>query len=542
MNLILLAAILLIYLLAVAYLSYLGFRQTKTSKDYLVAGRSIHPVVMTLSYGATFISTAAIVGFGGVAGVFGLGLLWLVFLNVVVGIFIAFLVFGKRTRTMADNLDARTFPELLGKRFESRLAQRLGGFVIFLAMPLYAAVVLIGIARFIEITLVIDYRLALLGVTVIVAAYVVAGGLKGVMYTDALQGGVMFVSMLLLLVGIYLHLGGPMAAHNALGAIAHLVPDTLQAQGHRGWTVMPALGSPWWWTLISTLVLGVGIGVLAQPQLVVRFMAIKSVQALNRGVWIGSAFILVVVGGAFLVGTLSNVYFHQTQGQIAIAAANGNPDLIIPQYIAAAMPTWFSYLFVVTLLSAAMSTLSSQFHTMGTALSHDCLTNISHPGHASLWLTRFGVALSILISVALGYGLPPGIIARGTAIFFSICAATFLPTYVAALFWKRATQAGVLWSILMGLISSLLCLMFLHQKEAVALGISQFLFGKAYLIEAHPWPFIDPILLALPISAMTLVIVSQITPTLSKDHIAACFKRLSPGVPNRREVRRYEHL
>ncbi len=438
---------------------------------------------------------------------------------------------------MAATLDAQTFPELLGKRFKSKLVQRLGGFVIFLSMPLYAAVVLIGIARFIETTLGIDYRMALLGVTMIVAAYVVAGGLKGVMYTDALQGGVMFVSMLVLLVGTYLNLGGPMAAHDSLTAISHLAPDALREQGHQGWTVMPTLGSPWWWTLMSTLVLGVGIGVLAQPQLVVRFMTIKSERALNRGIGIGSLFILVVVGGAFLVGTLSNVYFHQTQGQIAIAAANGNPDLIMPRYITAAMPTWFSYLFVITLLSAAMSTLSSQFHTMGSALSYDCLGKISQSGRSTLGLTQLGVGLSILVSLALGYGLPTGIIARGTAIFFGICAAAFLPAYIAALFWKGATRSGVLCSMVIGLMSSLFCLVFLHQKEAAALGISQFLFGKAYLIETHPWPFVDPILLALPASTITLVVVSQITPKLSKAHIRGCFGRLSPDLLHRGEVK-----
>ncbi len=41
----------------------------------MVAGRSTHPYIMALSYGATFISTAAIVGFGGTAGVYGMGLL-----------------------------------------------------------------------------------------------------------------------------------------------------------------------------------------------------------------------------------------------------------------------------------------------------------------------------------------------------------------------------------------------------------------------------------------------------------------------------------
>ena len=57
------------------YLGYLGYKQTKTAADYLVAGRSAHPVVMALSYGATFISTSAIVGFGGAAANLGMGVL-----------------------------------------------------------------------------------------------------------------------------------------------------------------------------------------------------------------------------------------------------------------------------------------------------------------------------------------------------------------------------------------------------------------------------------------------------------------------------------
>ena len=65
-----------LYLGVVALLGVLGYKNTKTTKDYLVGGRSIHPAVMALPYGATFISTSAIVGFGGNAGVFGFSLLW----------------------------------------------------------------------------------------------------------------------------------------------------------------------------------------------------------------------------------------------------------------------------------------------------------------------------------------------------------------------------------------------------------------------------------------------------------------------------------
>ncbi len=143
-------AIILVYLFITAYLGFLGYKSTKTSTDYLVAGRQIHPLVMALSYGATFISTSAIIGFGGAAGQLGMGLLWLTFLNIFMGIFIAFVIFGKRTRKMGHNLDAHTFPELLGLRYRSKFMQGFAGVIIFLFMPIYAAAVIKGGADFIQ--------------------------------------------------------------------------------------------------------------------------------------------------------------------------------------------------------------------------------------------------------------------------------------------------------------------------------------------------------------------------------------------------------
>ena len=104
-----------VYVLVVVYLGYLGWKRTKSASDYMLAGRKAHPVVMALSYGATFISTSAIVGFGGVAAMFGMSLLWLTFCNIFVGIFIAFVVLGGKTRRIGLKLDAHTFPELLGR-------------------------------------------------------------------------------------------------------------------------------------------------------------------------------------------------------------------------------------------------------------------------------------------------------------------------------------------------------------------------------------------------------------------------------------------
>ena len=60
-----------------------------------------------------------------------------------------------------------------------------------------------GGAVFIEQMFHIDLHLALLIFTLIVAAYVITGGIKGVLYTDALQAVIMFACMLFLLFWFY---------------------------------------------------------------------------------------------------------------------------------------------------------------------------------------------------------------------------------------------------------------------------------------------------------------------------------------------------
>ncbi len=581
-----------VYLIIVAFLGYLGYRKTHGTSDYLLAGRETHPFIMALSYGSTFISTSAIVGFGGAAGIFGMGLLWLTFLNVFVGIFIAFILFGKRTRTMGYHLDAHTFPEFLGKRFDSSFVQKFSGMIIFLFMPLYAGVVLIGMAKYIEQQFSVDYTSALFFMTLIIAVYVIMGGLKGVMYTDAFQGAIMTIGMLFLIIFTYNSLGGILESHKALTAITP--PAPFVAKGHMGWTSMPRAGSEYWWTLVSTIIMGVGIGVLAQPQLVVRFMTVKSNRELNRAVMIGGIFIVLMTGVAFTSGALSNVFFTKnvrniefceitgamtevcpgtkivkvdvknfdrlrktfaaakigddldihkgvphkptTKGSISVVAVGGTVDIIIPQFIKQAMPHWFSVIFMLTLLAAAMSTLSSQFHVMGTAIGRDFYEQIQkgkpYSDERSVYISKLGIGITILASVMLAYILPKvyvkgeAIIAHGTAIFFGLCAGSFLPAYIGALYFKSITRTGAVTGMIGGFLTSFLWLTLVHAKEASVLGLAQIFFGKPHLL-GLPWSIVDPMFISLPVSVILTIVVSLFTHGFSENHIQKCFKKIA---------------
>ncbi len=635
--------VIIVYLLMIGYLGYLGFRRTRSDTDYLLAGRQTHPFVMALSYGATFISTSAIVGFGGVAGMFGMSLLWLTFLNIFVGVFVAFVFLGGRTRRMGHHLDAHSFPELLGRRYRSKFIQVFAGLVIFLFIPLYAAAVLIGGCEFIAEKFNFSYDVALLVFSVIIAAYVVVGGLKGVMYTDALQGSIMFIGMLFLLIWTYAELGGPIQAHQDLAAMGDQAFYGFKQMGMNGWTAMPEFGfggtdgnlaegvkpnagaHDLWWILVSTIILGVGIGVLAQPQLAVRFMTVKSKRELNRAVLIGGIFILVMTGVAFAVGSLSNLWFYKyevvegklmditeatpvvakserdlkptipatllhirtegaerdvtvsyrgvgtkaeaimpkarisqlTEGQNpadligqtvtvrpqatsfprAVIDTNQkdeagnpvyafNPDSIIPKYITRALPGWFGLIFLLTLMAAAMSTLSSQFHAVGTSIGRDVWEQLSGRKGSSISITRIGIIVGIVIAVILGHYARGGyIVARATAIFFGLCASAFLPAFIGGLFFRWVTRAGAISSMVVGFVITAFWLVFIKDKEARALGICHQLTGQHSLLLDYPsWPVVDPIVIALPISLLFLVVVSLASPRLDREHLDGCFQ------------------
>lgn len=548
MDYFLLGIVFIIYFLMVGYVGYLAWKRTNSSEDFMVAGRETHPYIMALSYGATFISTAAIVGFGGVAGKYGMGILWLAFLNILIGIFIAFVFFGKKTRKMGKNLGSLTFPEFLGRRFNSKFIQYFSGILIFCAMPIYAAVVLIGAARFMESSLMLNFNVALLVLAIVICGYVLFGGLKGVMYTDALQGSIMFIGMLILLVFIYWVLGGVTEANTALTNMAHLYPPDALAEGGRGWTSFPKFASPFWWSLVTTTIMGVGIGALAQPQLAVRFMTVKSDKELHRSLLIGSIFIFVMTGSAYVVGSLSNVYFYQNFGQIAIDFVGGNMDSIIPTFISTALPEWFVYIFLLSLLAAAMSTLSSQYHTQGTALGHDIVDAIKNRGgndeytdkeiqNKSIEETKFGfisisqlgILIAVILSLVIGLSLPGSIVALGTSLFMGLCAAAFLPVYCAALFWKRCTREGAIAGILSGTFTSLFLLVFVFKKTATGLGICKFIFGVDMLINTMPWYTIDVMIFAIPVSVIFTIAVSLLTEPMDEKILDRSFKGLDNG-------------
>jgi SSS family solute:Na+ symporter len=277
--------------------------------------------------------------------------------------------------------------------------------------------------------------------------------------------------------------------------------------------------------------MGVGIGVLAQPQLAVRFMTVKSNRELNRAVASGGVFIFMMTGVAFLVGSLSNLFFFNETGKISLVAAGGT-DGIIPKFIVDFLPEWFGAVFLIVLLSAAMSTLSSQFHTMGTAIGRDLYEKTFKKKGNTITVIRIGILVGIVISACLALLLKKldpnmAIIATVTALFFGLCAATFLPAYISALYFKKISPIAVKAGMITGFISSMIWIFFIHEKESAALQLCKLLTGKVSIVKdtgLKDLAMVDPIFVALPMSIIVTFVVALIVKSkLEKEHVDRCF-------------------
>ena len=264
-------------------------------------------------------------------------------------------------------------------------------------------------------------------------------------------------------------------------------------------TSMPEAFSPAFMMLL-TLIFGVGIGVLAQPQLVVRYLSAKDEKSLRRAIPYGGIFILLMTFIAFSIGPLCNVLMINNG-----LGYPGTPDKVVPLIVNELFPPWFVVLFLFAVLSAAMSTASALFHTAGASIGRDvCEKGLMKrcAEKKSLMITRIAT-LGIVIATLILSLNPPDVVAVLTSFFFGLMACTFLAPYTLMLYWKKTSKAGAWAGMLGGFLFTMFWYVLVYFKTAPQLiGNSV---TDNYLIN-----MLDPIFIGLPLSFILTFVLSKI--------------------------------
>jgi cation/acetate symporter len=286
------------------------------------------------------------------------------------------------------------------------------------------------------------------------------------------------------------------------------------------------------------LVFCLTVGTAALPHVLVRYYTTPTVRQARESVFWSLLFILFlyITAPAYAVFAKYEVLAHLVEipiaklpgwvaawakvglvgiedinrdGILQLAELSLNPDVIVlatPEI--AGMPYVVSGLVAAGGLAAALSTADGLLLTITSALSHDVYYRIIRPGASTQF--RLVIAKSLLLVVAVLAATvaaqKPGTILSMVAWAFSIAGSAFFPALVLGIFWERATRAGALAGMIVGVMLSLYYILRVEFDSIPWLGISGF--------RMEPWFHVQSIssgLFGVVAGFLTIVVVSLMT-------------------------------
>lgn len=420
--------------------------------DAMISGR-VGFGIQAFAYVATYISAVALVGFGGLAYVYGLQMLLVAAGNVWLGTWIVYRFLAWPTRLCQRNLQARTPTQLLAKGHKSPLLGKVLALLFAVFLGVYASAVIKGAALLLAQILPMPVWSLIWLVALLVGFAVFVGGLRGVLYTEAMQGFVMLLGICMLVGAVFNKVGGPI---QGIASLAQLAPT---AKANAGFLAL-SMGEQGWF--IISLVVVTSVAVWAQPQMIQRHFALTSARQVNRITPLAMLVLTVLVGGAYFVASLSRLILPEV----------ASPDDVMPQLVKMLLPNVGLQIFVLAIVSASLSTATAIFHIAVSAIAEDL------PGRRAsrpMWLA--GIAFCVALSGGCAQ-IKGQLIALLCTTSWSIVGATVLVAYVALVrFGKRSSLAAWL-SCGAGFTSCMLWYLLAHKS----FGMSPLLGAQAALI------------------------------------------------------------
>lgn len=426
--------LLLVFFSVMVAIGFYCRRHAADVNGFVLGGRSVGPWLTAFAYGTSYFSAVVFVGYAGQFGwKYGIAATWAGIGNAILGSLLAWAVLGRRTRIMTQHLDSATMPQFFGKRFGSPALKLAASVIIFLFLIPYTASLYNGLSRLFGMAFHIDYTLCVIVMAVLTGVYVIAGGYMATAINDFIQGIIMIFGICAVIAAVLHSQGGFMAALEGLARVED--PAVSQAPG-----VFASFFGPDPLNLLGVVVL-TSLGTWGLPQMVQKFYAIKSENAVHKGMIISTVFALVVAGGCYFLGGFGRLYGDQVD-----VAAQGY-DAIIPTMLSG-LPDLLIAIVVILVLSASMSTLSSLVLASSSTLTLDFLKEKVCPGMSDrqqVTVMRLLVVVFIAISVVLAiiqYRSNVTFIAQLMGVSWGALAGAFLAPFLFGLYWKKTTKAA----------------------------------------------------------------------------------------------------
>lgn len=402
-----------------------GRRASKSVAGYVAGDRDFGLLVMYFVLGASVFSAFAFLGGPGWAYSRGAAAFYILCYGVL-GIAPYFFI-GPKAAEMGRRHGYVTQAQLICGRFPSRTLSvmiavlTVAAFIPYITLQMRGAGIVIEAVTEGNIPLWAGSAIAYGIVTI----YVLFSGVAAVGWTNTFQG--IFMLTIAWSLGLYLPISLYGGVGEMFGQIMEQRPELLSLPG------LTASGEPWSWGGYSSAIIVSAVGLMMWPHLFMKAFTARSDDTLRKTVVLFPTFQLFLIP-VFLIGFAGVLY----------PKAPPSSDFILPFMILnAELPAIVVGLFCAGALSASMSTGDSLMHAAAAVTVEDGIRPYKELSDQSR--RRLIQALVLVVGcVAYVFAVSEGVslVVLLLTAYGIIC--QLAPPIVAALYWSRATTAGVI--------------------------------------------------------------------------------------------------
>jgi SSS family solute:Na+ symporter len=272
----------------------------------------------------------------------------------------------------------------------------------------------------------------ILATAAIVFIYTVLGGFLAVSLTDMIQAFIMIFALLILPVIAVVNAGG-------WGEILVIFQN-----------FNPKFLNPFAYTIGGIVgFLGIGLGSPGNPHILVRYMSVDDPRALRKSCLIGTIWNVLMAWGAVFIGLVGRAYYLTPE-----ALPGSDPENLFPFLAADQLHPLLLGVITAAILAAIMSTADSQLLVASSGIARDIYQKIFAkdkiiPQKKMVLISRI-VVLSLVIAALIFGTLAKEYVFWLVLFAWGGLGASFGPTLLLSLFWRKTSKAGVITGFVSG--------------------------------------------------------------------------------------------
>ena len=424
-----------IYLFIMVAIGLKFYNKSDNLEQYILGGRKLNPWVAAMSAQATDMSGWLLMGLPGLAYIVYSGTLeaiWTI-VGLWLGTYFNWLFVAKRLRKYTEiSGNALTIPDFFENRFRDKkhIIKSISAVFIVIIFLIYMSSQFVAGGKLFSSLFEIPYMLGVVLCAGIILLYTALGGFTAVCWTDTIQGAIMFFALIIV----------PIVGVGAIGGW-DMVSERLAGMTTESLNFFPMKDGKVNILLLSSC-LGWALGYFGHPGVHARFMAINSVDEIQKSRIIAMIWVTITMVAAVFIGMIGRALM---------------PDLADPENVFIYMITKLcnpviAGILLTAVLAAIMSTASSQLLVSASSISKDLYATLlkkDTEGPRIVWISRITVVVITGIAIAIASN-PTSSIFGLVSCAWSGFGAGFGPIILLSLFWRRMSRQGAIFGMMSG--------------------------------------------------------------------------------------------